>query len=112
MGYFKWNYSTDWLSLPTPQSSIFQRNVRLFRKTNLPTPWPSVFQKNIKLPEQSIGDILLIKNAGAYGKVMSSSYNTRILPSEILVNKEMFAIIYSSDKIEKYIDQDIVPSWL
>ena len=71
-----------------------------------------IFQKNVKLPEQSIGDILLIKNAGAYGKVMSSNYNTRILPSEILVNKDMFAIIYSSDKIEKYIDEDIVPSWL
>ena len=71
-----------------------------------------IFQKNIKLPEQSIGDILLIKNAGAYGKVMSSSYNTRELPAEILVNKDVFAVIYSPQKIEKYIDEDIIPSWL
>ena len=71
-----------------------------------------IFHKNIKLPEQKIGDILIIRDTGAYGKVMSSNYNTRSLPSEILVNKDLFAIVYSSDKIEKYINEDIIPSWL
>ena len=63
-----------------------------------------VFIKNISLPKQKIGDILIIKNTGAYGKVMSSTYNSRSLPSEVLVNKENFAIIYSSKKIEKDIE--------
>ena len=71
-----------------------------------------IFIKNILLSGQSMGDILIIKNTGAYGKVMSSTYNTRSLPSEILVNGENFAIIYSPDKIEKNIDEDIIPSWL
>ena len=71
-----------------------------------------IFIKNVLLSAQSIGDILIIKNTGAYGKVMSSTYNTRPLPSEILINKENFAIIYSSDKIEKNIEEDIIPSWL
>ena len=71
-----------------------------------------IFIKNILLSEQIIGDILVIKNTGAYGKVMSSTYNTRSLPSEVLVNKENFAIIYSPDKIEKNIEEDIIPSWL
>ena len=71
-----------------------------------------IFIKNILLSEQSIGDILVIKNTGAYGKVMSSTYNTRSLPSEVLVNGENFAIIYSPDKIEKNIEEDIIPSWL
>ena len=71
-----------------------------------------IFIKNILLSGQSMGDILIIKNTGAYGKVMSSTYNTRSLPSEILVNAENFAIIYSPDKIEKNIDEDIIPSWL
>ncbi len=71
-----------------------------------------IFQKNVKLPEQSIGDILVIEDVGAYGKVMSSNYNTRLLPSEILVNRDSFAIIYSSDRIEELIDKDIIPSWL
>ena len=71
-----------------------------------------IFQKKINLPKQSIGDLLVIKDTGAYGKVMSSNYNSRSLPSEVLVNKDRYAIIYSSEKIEKYINEDVVPSWL
>ena len=71
-----------------------------------------IFIKNISLYEQNIGDILIIKDTGAYGKVMSSSYNTRSLPTEVLVNKENFAVIFSPDKIEKNIEDDIIPSWL
>ena len=43
---------------------------------------------------------------------MSSTYNTRSLPAEVLVNGENFAIIYNPDKIEKNIEEDIIPSWL
>ncbi len=71
-----------------------------------------IFAKNIKLSKQEIGNILIIKNTGAYGKVMSSNYNSRILPTEILVNKEDFAVIYSPEKIEKIIEEDIIPHWL
>ena len=71
-----------------------------------------VFLKNIKLAKQKIGNLLVIKNTGAYGKVMSSNYNSRPLPSEILVNNDNYAIIYSPEKIEKIIEADIIPSWL
>ncbi len=71
-----------------------------------------VFINDILLSEQEIGDILIIKNTGAYGKVMSSTYNTRPLPSEILVNAENFAIIFNPGKIERNIEEDIIPSWL
>ncbi len=71
-----------------------------------------IFIKDIILPEQTIGDILVIKDTGAYGKVMSSNYNSRPLPSEVLVNKDLFGIIYNAEKIEKNIDEDIIPSWL
>ena len=64
------------------------------------------------MPEQTLGDVLVIRDTGAYGKVMSSNYNARTFPSEVLVNKDMFAVVYSPDKIEKIIDEDIVPSWL
>ena len=70
-----------------------------------------IFLKNIKLAKQKIGNLLVIKNTGAYGKVMSSNYNSRPLPSEILVNNDNYAIIYSPDKIEKTIEADIIPSW-
>ena len=71
-----------------------------------------VFLKNIELSEQHVDDLLIIKNTGAYGKVMSSNYNSRVLPSEVLVHNDKFAIIYESEKIENFIEQDIVPSWL
>ena len=71
-----------------------------------------IFLKNIELPKQTIGDILVIRDVGAYGKVMSSNYNTRLLPSEVLVNKDLFGIIYSPKKIEKNIEEDIIPNWL
>ncbi len=70
-----------------------------------------IFIKNLLLTEQNLGDILIIKNTGAYGKVMSSTYNTRSLPSEVLVNGTNFAIIYAPNKIEKTIEEDIIPSW-
>ena len=39
--------------------------------------------------QRSEGDILEIKNAGAYGFSMASNYNSRLRPAEVLViNKE------------------------
>jgi len=38
-----------------------------------------------KLNEISEGDILAIKNAGAYGYSMSSNYNSRFRPAEVLI---------------------------
>jgi diaminopimelate decarboxylase/aspartate kinase len=38
-----------------------------------------------RLPECREGDVMLIANAGAYGRVMSSEYNLRGLPEEILL---------------------------
>ena len=64
------------------------------------------------MAKQKIGNLLVIKNTGAYGKVMSSNYNSRPLPSEILINNDNYAIIYSPEKIEKTIEADIIPSWL
>ncbi|MCH6200135.1 diaminopimelate decarboxylase [Aquiflexum sp. LQ15W] len=38
-----------------------------------------------KLTEVQEGDILAIKNAGAYGYSMSSNYNSRLRPAEVLI---------------------------
>lgn len=37
------------------------------------------------LPEPQVGDLVAIMDAGAYGAVMSSTYNRRPLPPEVLV---------------------------
>lgn len=43
-----------------------------------------VFDKDIQLSQVRRGDLLAIKSAGAYGHVMSSAYNLRKIPAEIL----------------------------
>lgn len=44
--------------------------------------------KNLPLPKLDIGDIVVMKNTGAYCFGMSYDYNGRLLPAEILVCKD------------------------
>jgi diaminopimelate decarboxylase len=52
-----------------------------------------IFGTNRSLPKLASGDLVGILNAGAYGAAMSSNYNTRGLPPEVLVEGDQFAII-------------------
>ncbi len=45
------------------------------------------------LPQVRMGDILAILNAGAYGFSLSSDYNMRDKPKQILVDKDMIKLI-------------------
>ena len=45
------------------------------------------------------GDLLVILSAGAYGSVMSSNYNTRPRPAEILIDGGRAAVIREREKI-------------
>jgi diaminopimelate decarboxylase len=45
-----------------------------------------VFAKNRKIPKARLGDILLFADAGAYGYSMSSNYNLRPKPKEIILS--------------------------
>ena len=67
-----------------------------------------IFHSNIKLPEQNINDILTISNVGAYGSVMSSNYNSKVLSAEIMVSKDKHYLIRPAQKIEELISKDIV----
>ncbi|HLJ20204.1 MAG TPA: diaminopimelate decarboxylase [Stellaceae bacterium] len=64
------------------------------------------------LPPVEAGDLLAILSAGAYGAVMSSSYNTRLLVPEVLVQGEEFAVIRPRPSYEELLGQDRIPSWL
>lgn len=46
-----------------------------------------VLAKDRLLPMPRLGDVLVIRNAGAYGFSMSSNYNMRERPAEVLVTK-------------------------
>jgi len=58
------------------------------------------------------GDLIAIMSCGAYGAVMSSSYNTRMLAPEVLVKDNQFAVIRKRPSYEDVIKQDITPSWV
>ena len=71
-----------------------------------------IFRKNIRLPQQKVGNLIIIKDTGAYGKVMASNYNSRGIPLEILVNKTNFFVIHKPLSRKEFIDQDHIPEWL
>ncbi|OSQ40758.1 diaminopimelate decarboxylase [Thalassospira mesophila] len=71
------------------------------------------FGKDRKLPDNlQPGDLVAICSAGAYGAVMSSTYNTRALTPEVLVSGDKFAIIRERPSIDDLIALDKVPGWL
>ena len=57
-------------------------------------------------------DLLALTNAGAYGAVMSSTYNSRLLVPEVLVSDDRFAIIRPRPSFEAMLQMDVVPEWL
>jgi diaminopimelate decarboxylase len=41
--------------------------------------------KERRLPHPEVGELYAVLDAGAYGSVMASNYNRRLLPAEILI---------------------------
>ncbi len=58
------------------------------------------------------GDLLALMSAGAYGAVLSSTYNTRALVPEVLVKGADFAIIRPRVDPDALIDLDRAAPWL
>ena len=58
------------------------------------------------------GDLVALTNAGAYGAVMSSTYNSRLLVPEVMVSGARFAVIRARPSYEDLLALDAVPEWL
>ena len=67
------------------------------------------FAKEIVLPKQSIDDILIIEDVGAYGSSMSSNYNSKVLPAEILIKDNKDYLIRKRQDINELIKRDKIP---
>jgi diaminopimelate decarboxylase len=70
------------------------------------------FAKARQVHESDAGDLIAIMSSGAYGSVMSSSYNTRMLAPEIMVKGNEFTVVKKRPSYDEIIKQDIIPSWL
>ena len=64
------------------------------------------------LPPLKSGDLVAIQSAGAYGAVMSSSYNARPPAPEVLVKGSEWSIVRSRRTHEQLIAEDHIPGWL
>jgi len=58
------------------------------------------------------GDLLAIMSAGAYGAVMASTYNSRPLVPEVLVDGDKWHVIRPRRSIEELLALDSVPDWV
>jgi diaminopimelate decarboxylase len=61
-----------------------------------------------QMNEVKEGDILGIKNAGAYGFMMSSNYNSRFRPAEVLVYKNKVNLIRKRETMEDILKNQIL----
>jgi diaminopimelate decarboxylase len=58
------------------------------------------------LPPLAAGDLLAIRDAGAYGAVMASNYNRRPMPAEVLVEGGAWRIIRRRQTVEDLLAQE------
>jgi diaminopimelate decarboxylase len=65
-----------------------------------------------ELEDVRAGDLMAIHSAGAYGYVMSSNYNTRGRPAEVLVDGDRFALVTQRESYEHLVTTELLePEW-
>ena len=64
------------------------------------------------LPPLAEGDLVAFTAAGAYGAVMSSTYNSRLLVPEVLVAGDRFDVIRARPSYDEMLSLDTIPAWL
>ena len=64
------------------------------------------------MPALAADDLLAIRSAGAYGAVMASVYNSRLLVPEIMVDGDRFAVVRARTDYDTLLAQDRIPDWL
>ncbi len=69
------------------------------------------FAQNRAMPPLVTGDLLAFTSAGAYGAVMASSYNSRLLVPEVLVNREAFSVVRARPSYDDLLALDSFADW-
>ena len=63
------------------------------------------------MPALAPGDLLAVQMAGAYGYVMSSNYNERPRPPEVLVDGARFAVVRPREDLAGALARESIPEW-
>lgn len=65
------------------------------------------FCQDRELPDFDEGDLLALMSSGAYGAVMGSTYNSRPLPAEILVDGNKTTVIRRRQTLDELLAQEL-----
>jgi len=60
-----------------------------------------------EMPEAAVGDLLAVRDAGAYGFVMASNYNLRPRPAEVLVEAGRFRLLRRRETFEDLVRAEV-----
>jgi diaminopimelate decarboxylase len=63
------------------------------------------------LPVLEAGELVVIRDAGAYGAVMASGYNSRLLIAEVLVRESGFSVVRARQDIAAMLAQETLADW-
>ena len=95
--------------------ALYQATMPLFNtvtRQDAPRTWDVVgpvcessdwLAKNLDLAVRA-GDVLVMPNAGAYGSSMASTYNSRALPAEVMVDGDKATLIRAKSDIQSLMD--------
>lgn len=70
------------------------------------------FAKDRAIQEVGEGEFVAFMSAGAYGSTMSSRYNSRTLPAEVVVKGSVFELATARESFEAMIATEKVPGFL
>ncbi len=67
---------------------------------------------NRELPRVKEGDLIVIHNAGAYVYSMSSNYNGRLRPAEVVIYRGEYAVSRFREALDSLISGQVIPSFI
>jgi len=70
------------------------------------------FATDRALEEMEAGDLVVFRTAGAYAATMASTYNSRPLTPEVLVDGDRWEVVRPRQDIEELIRQERIPAWV
>ena len=71
-----------------------------------------IFATARDLDRVQAGDLMIIRTAGAYAATMGSTYNSRPLPPEVLVDGDRWCVVRARRDVEAMIGDESIPPWL
>jgi diaminopimelate decarboxylase len=65
-----------------------------------------------RLPMLAPGDLIAVMTAGAYGAVLASEYNSRLLVPEVMVSGDRYAVTRQRPTYDEMLAAERLPDWL